>query len=309
MTYVAGSKILANDYLSFRGPHDALTPYANDGEATNKLSALIGVGYGIRGYGQNISFPAVSTGQTVTAAQWNTLRSVMNLINVHTGAGLTLQPTVSAGNSIRANDGSAGRPNLSSLISSLDAAKLTYDIGQMQNTSKLTSTRNTSWNTQIVHEFTIDCSTENLARYFFNSGGTIFLTGSRTGGSVTGPNTSMSNLLNAMGTIKFAAQNTTYTGSGGTVYAIGYYGLTGNYQTLFHHAGSGMYYAAVSYTLQARRENYVGANGANGSLIRMQAIFDAAATLDGTISSFVNELKEDGGLTIASPTFTTISNL
>jgi hypothetical protein len=313
MTYSVGSNISASDYMNFRGLYDASTPYPDNPTAINKLAALIGVGFGTRGYGQVFSFPSVTSGQTVTAMQWNLIRTVMNLINVHTGAGQSLQPTVNSGSIIIANDGTGGRPNLSSLITSFDAARLSYDIGQMQLTSELTSTRTTSWNTEVYHEFTVDFSNENPARYFFNTGGTVYASASRTGGSATAINTAMTNLLNQMGTIKFGSQATTYTGSGGTVYPIGYYNLTGSYQTLFYHNGPGGYYSPLTYTLQARVENYVGINGANGSLIRFKAIFDtglsALETLDGTLTSSISQIKENGGLSVLSPVYTTTSSL
>lgn len=312
MTYTIGSQALASDYNTFRGPYDPSQAYPDAGTATNCLAALIGVGYGQRGYGQSLSFPEVSAGDTITAAQWGIILSAMTTINTHTGAGLTLQPSVSAGDLIRANDGSVGRVNLPTLISSLDTARLSYDIGQMSLTSALTSTRNTVWNTQVYHEFTIDFGTEDRARYFFNSGGTIYASASRTGGSVTPENTDMTNMLSAMGTIKFGATTSTYTGTGGTVASIGYYGLTGVYQQIFIHNGSGAY-SSSSYTLNARRESYVGLNGANGSLVRMQASFDTGLdpthTLDGTLTSSISQLKASGVLTITAPTYTTITNL
>lgn len=312
MTYSTGTTILATDYNTFRGSYDALTPYPDDASATNKLAALIGVGYGVRGYGQTVSFPSVTQGDTILASSWTTIKTVMNLINVHTGAGLTLQPSVVVGDTITAQDGTSGRANISSLISSLDSAKLTYDISQMALSSVLTSTRNTSWNTQVYHEFTITFGTEDQARYFFNSGGTVYASASRVGGTSSSINTDMTDLLSAMGTIKIASTATTYTGTGGTAYAIGYYGLTNNYQTLFMHAGTGAY-TSMTYTLKARRENYVGLNGGNGSLIRVQAVFDTGLDptniLDGTLTSSVNQLIENGGLVITAPTFTTITSL
>ena len=312
MAYTIGSSILASDYNTFRGAYDVTAAYPDDAAATNKLAALIGVGYGKRGYGQSVSFPAVATSNSVTAAQWNTIRSVMNLLNVHTGAGLSLQPTVSTDGAILAQAGSIGRVNIPTLIASLDSAKMIYAIGQMALTSVLDSTRATSWNTQVYHEFTINFGTENNARYFFNSGGTIYASASRTAGSATQINTDMTNLLVAMNIIKFGSEATTYTGSGGTAYAIGYYGLTNSYQTLFTHAGTG-YYTSMSYTLSARRETYVGLNGANGSLVRMQAIFDTGLDpthiLDGTLTSSIDQLKENSGLTITSPTYTTTAGL
>jgi hypothetical protein len=124
----------------------------------------------------------------------------------------------------------------------------------------------------------------------------------------------MSTLLSDMGTIKIGAQATTYTGTGGTAYPIGYYGLTGTYQTLFVHLGTTFGYSTMSYTVQARSESIVGSNGGNGSVVRIRATFatnlpPSYHSLDGTLTSSISQLKAGGALTISSPTYSTTSGL
>lgn len=315
MTYAVGSTIEAADYTGFRGVNAANVAYANDAAAQNKLAALIGVGYGTRGYGQtNNVIIGVSPNIIVTAAQWNSLRDAMVTVNVHTGIGTTLPNVVTSGNTvIQANNGTLGRPNVANIISTFDTNRFTFDITQMTLSSVLSSTRSTAWNTSVLHEWTVTFASENAARYFFNTASQIYVAGSRTGGTAGQLNTDLSTILTNMGTIKVGAQTTTITGSGGTAYAIGYYGLTGTYQTLYEILGSGLFYTNVSYTLRARVESVVGLNGGNGSVIRFQAEFATGAPsydqADGTLTSSISQLLATGILSITAPTYATVTGL
>lgn len=313
MTYAVGQIIAAADFMNFRGLYNSNVAYPDSSTATNKLAALIGVGYSTRGYGQTgNTIQTVSSNVVVTASQWNELRSAMNALNIHTGIGQTIPNVVTTGETIRANDGTLGRPNVSIVISTLDSNRLLYDITQMTLSSKLTSTRSTAWNTTVLHEFTASFTNEDDARYFFNTGGTVYVAASRTGGTVSQLNTDFSDMLSAMGTLKFGSTTTTRTGTGGTVSSIGYYGLTGTYQTLFTVTGYGTS-TTIGYILRARAESIVGANGGNGSLIRFQAELSTGLPpynqVDGTLTSSVSELLAGGILVVNGATYTTVTNL
>ena len=315
MTYATGQVITAADFMSFRGDNAYNVAYADASAATNKIAALIGVGYGNRGYGQVADIAAVVPGNTIVIDSWNQLFAAMSTINTHTGSGLTLPANVSSGNLIEALTGSGGDVNLTSLISTLDTNRLTAAVGQMALTAELSSVKSVSWFTQINHEFTVTYSSENLARYFFNSGGQLYISASRSGRSSTPLNTSITNMLSSMGTIKVAGETASYTGSGATLTPLGYNDLTTTYQTILEKIGIiGYGYTAPSYTLQARVENVLSVNGGNGSRIRFNAIIatnmDSSETVDGTIISAVSQYKATGGvLTIAAPTYTTTSAL
>jgi hypothetical protein len=319
MSYSPGQTILAADFTAFRGSIAPSSPYPSLLEATRKVAALIGVGYGSRGYGQtSTTLNGVAIGDIVTASTWNSLFSAMGSINIHTGSGLTVPASVLIGSPIQALNGSSGRPDLSTLIATLDSNRLLYSLGQMSLTSAISSVRTSAWSTQVTHEFTATFVNEDAARYFFNTGGQIYAAASRTGGSASALNNAMTTMLSNMGTIKVGANATTYTGTGGTVYPIGYYGLTNNYQTLFLHTG-GSYgysygYSNISYTLRARVENISGANGGNGSTMRFQAIFATgypsySYSIDGILTSAISQLKAGGVLTVIAPSYATTSPL
>lgn len=314
MSYSGGSIILASDYITLMGSKGPSQAYANDAEASNKVAALIGVGYGQRGYGQTGAvLPLPTVNSAVRATTWNNLRSAMSAMNIHTGLGLTLQPALNIGDLMIANDGRSPYVDIPELISLIDTNRFMIDVSQTSVTGVLTSNRTTSWTNSVTHEFTATFQDENNARYFFNAGGEIRLAASRSGGSTTGPNTAITDMLNAVGTVRFGAVSTSYTGSGGTVAStIGYYGLTGTYQQLFTHLGSGPY-ANVSYTITARMENYTGENGGNGALIRMRATISLASystvSVSGTTSSTISSLRSISAITVSNPTYATIISI
>lgn len=314
MSYSGGNTIVASDYLTFRGARAPSEAYQDDTEATEKLAALIGVGYGQRGYGQtSTNFPIPTSNSIVRASTWTTLRSVMTTINTHTGLNIGLQPAIAIGSLIIANDGRPTYVDIPGIISTFDANRFLIDNNQASISVVLTSTRTSSWTNSVTHEFTATFQTEDLARYFFNAGGEIRVAGSRTGGVSNGPNSAITNLLSASGTIKMGAVGTSYTGTGGTVASsIGYYGLTNNYQQIYTSTGTGPY-ANVSYTITARRENYTGVNGGNGNLIRMRAVISLAGyttvSVSGTTTNTVTSVRSVNSVTVSNPVYATVTNL
>ena len=315
MTYNVGNTILATDYMSFRGVNAPSVSYTSDASATNKVAALIGVGYGQRGYGvTSTTLPSV-VGNTsvVTATIWNNLRSAMSVINTHTGSNITLQPAVSVGNLIVANDGRPSLTNIPALISTLDSNRFNVGANQSTTTSNiLVSTGTVAWTNSIFHEFTVIFGVEDQARYFFNTGGKVQLRASRTGGTVGGINDVITSMLTAMGDISFGAIETTYTGTGGTATSIGYYDLNTAYQTAFSIKGSGAF-PNISYSVFVKRENFTGLNGGNGSLLRFRAFFDISDYIseiaDGTLTSNITSVRSSGAVNVNNPTFATVQNL
>lgn len=305
MTYAVSGLIQASDYNGFVGTTAVNAAYADNAAAQNKVAALIGVGYGTRGYGQTTTnVAAVTAGVNVSAGQWNNLRSAMSTLNTHQGSSLTLQPVVAIGGSI------LYQSSIPTNITTLDTNRNLADVTQMTVSSALTSTT-TSWSSIVTNVLTVNFSTPDAARYFFNSGGEIRFSGSNVGGTAPGA-AAWASLLTLVGTVKLGASTATYTGSGGVITNnIGYYGLTTAYQEIFIHYGSGAY-AGIYYSIQVKTNATGSANGGNGSLITVTITFnDVAAyaygTVDGTTSSYVDQYKAGGVLTIASPVYTTVT--
>ena len=174
MTYTTGSLISSVDFNNINGSTASNSAYASDLAATNVLSALWGVGYGSRGYGQPtpILYPK-TTGDIVSGQQWSNLVSVINSCATHTGTTLSSVPSESvfaAGSSI-----SALSFDWLTAVATLDTNRLTADPATMANSASplITSERTTDWETGVLFEGVVNFGDENAARYFFNSGSNI----------------------------------------------------------------------------------------------------------------------------------------
>ena len=105
----------------------------------------------------------------------------------------------------------------------------------------------------VRHAFTIDFRNPQAARYFFNSGSSLRLSASRTGGRVSQQNLSWTRTLNNMGTIIFDHSSCTSSNSVGSGSSIGFYQLTNNAQTVFTMAGDSTY-SCLLYTSPSPRD-------------------------------------------------------
>lgn len=188
MTYYTGNTVSSTNVMDFRGPIAPANPYPDDTTAAQgPLAALIGYGYGTRGYGQLDTFlPPKNPGNRVSSVEWNAIQSVMDTINIHTGSGLTLQPRVEPNGRIIAEDGVDSTANIEALVSTLDFNRNSFDPDEMSTDPAISSSRDTKWNGTITHEFTVDFDSEDHARWYFNSGGSIDISGTRYGGTTTG---------------------------------------------------------------------------------------------------------------------------
>jgi hypothetical protein len=171
--------------------------------------------------------------------------------------------------------------------------------------------RTGSWSTQSQCTLTVTFATANDARYFFNSGGKIRFTSSRTGGDTSAQNTQWTNLLSTTaGTINFGAQ---------TPAAVNFYTLTTSYQQWYTVSASSPY-AANFYRIEALC-NCTDPTNTNGtaSVVTFRITWGDSYLdvdpsppgdlVDGTLSLTVEEFKAAGSLipsgsfSITSPSY------
>jgi hypothetical protein len=310
MAYQQGDTITTSEYNTFAG----------------NVNTIIGTGSGDSGYGLS-EIATISAGDTITAAQWNSLLAGLQKAANHQGSTIT-----NASNTVTQGGNILPLSNLETDITTITTNKLTANAANMATDTGVTSTRATSWGGTVKHIFTVTFASANAARHFFNSGGEIRFAGSRSGGSSTDQNTNWTNLLSNAGTVKFAEGATTYTGSGGTAAAVGFDDLTITNQQIFTATGSGSY-SANDWTILAK------ANAAYGSatVITFEVQFNddhAAATgtytggglgtapnegagwtgtdaVDGTLTSTITTLRADNAsyVQVANPTFSTTTEV
>jgi len=304
----------------------SVTDYNN---IRTKVVNVLGTGSGPSGYGQTVQSSAVSVSSTVTKSQWDQLRyDLYNCLFHQTGTVPTLT-TINVGDTIRYG---AGHPNNQYDTQANTAVANRYVLGSGQfvtNTNVGTVTKSDAWYTQAYADLTCTFGSSDQARYFFNSGGQIRVTTSRTGGSSTSQNSSWSSILSSAGTQLFGAQLPT-TGFS-PMNGANFYRLTNTFQTYYQINASGAY-SSNSYRLQARC-NVADNSGGAASILYIRILLSDPYTdppntgvlagsfppedrVDGTLTTTVSEVKASGVLqpapatgnfTIASPSYSLAS--
>ena len=237
------SKILQADYNDIR----------------NKIVAVLGNGSVNFGWGQQarINSSAVAEGNKVTINEWANLRyDVINAYKHINGSNPTTAQ-VAEGNTIRYTS------NFTPDTGTLDVPQKQYDdwatditntrftvaAGESVVTAAISQTKTTAWNGTVSCVIGFYFGSANEARYFFNSGGQIRISSSRTGGTSSAQNTAWTNLLTAVGTQTFGANN---PGTGTTPSdGLNWYRCTSTFQTYYTGTASNPY-GSNNIQLQAR---------------------------------------------------------
>jgi len=170
----------------------------------SKIISVLGAGSATFGYGQNIQSSTVSPGDEVEADQWNRLRwDIFNVLVHQTGATPSIV-IASVNNLIRL---SAGDPNFQYDTLSDQAIENRFDLGENQFAIEAGTTvsQTISWKEFVTCNVTVNFNTSDQARWFFNSGGKIRFTSTRSGGLPTQQNASWTGLLSLVGTKSFDA--------------------------------------------------------------------------------------------------------
>ena len=180
MGYVAGSTILDDEYNTF--VNSSSSPYGY-----NHFAGTGALNYGL---GQTAIATNVA-GDTITAAEWNSLFTGMDNIANHTNDTLTSTAARSAGDTIAIK--SALEADLATLAASV-AAGCTSATAVSAGSELQSSTSDTRWVGSHIVEHSITFASNNALRWFFNAGGTMRMTFTRNsngGGSATSKDSSV----------------------------------------------------------------------------------------------------------------------
>lgn len=255
---IQGSIIKASDYNEVRAA----------------IIKIFGNGEGTFGYGQNLLSQPVVAGET-TIDNSHLASILTESLKIATHAGVQNSPFIQLLPDALSLEGllidNDHLNTFINLIPTLEANRFELGDASQYTTESfipdISQTRTSGWgysrNPSIKHAFTIDFGTSNRARYFFNAGGSIRFSGSRTGGSNTSQNRFWTSLLQTMGEVVFNYNNC--RGTTGTSFNKGFYQLTRDDQIVYTRDGSGVYntyrYSANDYTITAScdvRDNSMG---------------------------------------------------
>jgi hypothetical protein len=213
-----GDLISASDYNTIR----------------NKIINVMSTGVSNSGYGQTTFSTAVSAGNTVTKTQWDSLRfDIYNALLHQTGAAPSIVTIPTSG----VISYGAGHPNTQYDTLADQTVSNRFDLGSGQFVTQVIGSESftNSWYQSLSTTVTVTFNTAEDARFFFNSGGKIRFTSSRSGGTGTAQNTAWSNLLSSVGTQLFAGNSP----------GINFFSLTTAYQTSFNLTASSPYSANI----------------------------------------------------------------
>lgn len=303
MTYAQDQDILAADFNAFRTT--LLRLYGQGGTGN-------GAPDGTYGYGQSaLPLDLLHVNDDILSTQALNLRTMIATIAQHQGTSVSLPTTgmLASGQECLASPPATG--DFPGSISSVNTNRLTIDPASgTVFLDQLTSSRSTSWHSHVEHVFKATFPDTDHARYFFNAGGQIRFRESRSGGTVSAQNTWWTSTLIKAGTVVFGANNT----SNGVLspVAIGYYQLTGAYQTIFTQtlSRSGVNYGGNEMIISAKVNVVDTTNGGTGAEIQFRVEFidtyvPIPDLVDGTLTSTVDLFKATSPFTITSPTLAT----
>ena len=219
----------------------------------SKVSQVLGVGSGNYGYGQNVSSSQIPPRSIISATHWNRLRTDLLKARQHqTGTDESANlPIAIRGQSLTNTDIS----KFSVFANLADEYRLNPPpSNQATRENLVVATRTTEWNNVIIHTVSVQFTSSEAARWYFNTGSTIEISSSRTGGSSTLKNANWTTLLASIGTITFDRVHTTSSGSG-TGSAYGYYNLATIDTLIYRRFASNVAYSAYNdnqYAVYAR---------------------------------------------------------
>ncbi|NDB58332.1 hypothetical protein EB001_07790 [bacterium] len=252
MGYTVGDRILDQEYNNFL-----------NGTSTPKgINYTFGTGALQWGLGQT-ALSSVAVGDNITAAQWNSLFTAMNNVANHTNDTLTSTAAKAAGDIIAVK--SALVADLTTLASSV--ANGSPNATALSTSAALqTSASSVRYAGSHVVEHSITFTNADQARYFFNAGGKIQINITRTtnaGTAATSKDSSVDELITALGNLQLKSQTSSRSGSGETLStdgtAIGFHDLTTSYQTIIELTQNSGAYTTMYFKIEAK------ANAAAGS--------------------------------------------
>jgi hypothetical protein len=204
------------------------------------------------GYGQLMQSSEISAGTIIAKQHWDNLRNDLINIGLHqTG----VEPTIVSATDPVLYSASAPNYRYQDLAQSFFATRFNIGVGRSVINQRDTISRTGSWNTECSTVLTVTfpgyirsgdstvISNIDHARYFFNAGGKIRFTSSRTGGDTTAQNKAWSDLLSRIGTVQFG---------GNIVGPLSFYKLTNIYQEFYRANPEISQYTVNSYTIDAK---------------------------------------------------------
>ena len=269
MGYLAGETILDDEYNAFVS--NSSSPFGY-----NHFAGTGALGYGL---GQTAINTVTGGHSTITAAHWNALMTGIDNIANHTNDSMTARTQVTAGDTIAIK--AAVAADLATLAASV-AAGCTSATAIAEGSELQSSVSDTRWVGSHIVEHSITFASNNALRWFFNAGGTMRMTFTRNGnggGSATSKDSSVDELISAVGNFDLKANVSTRSGSGETLTTDG--------------LANGVMDLGTSYTVLMKLTQSSGTY--TTMYIDVQAKLNAAIASAVTVTMYYRLLDADAG--------------
>lgn len=237
MAYVAGDTITTTEYNTF----------VNSSESPFGYNHFAGTGSGVYGLGQT-AIATVDAEQTITAAQFNSLFTGLTNIANHTNDTLTSASAVASGDTIAVR--AALETDIATLAASVAAG--CPNATALSDTGATNKDTASSWTTTETVECTVTAASAEALRFFFNQGGKLKITWSRTTGESHSKNEEWTDIASRAGQITIKSGDLDSSGSGTITNDFGFHDLTTSYQELYQTDGDTSPYTANKIELSAK---------------------------------------------------------
>ena len=256
MSYGQNNIILADDF----------------NQRATAINNLWGTGAGSNGYGQSSTISSNSIGAVVPATDWATVVNRLNSITQHqTGAGAGLSAP-SSGSIITYLAGIDTAIN-NAITNKLTSFSTGSNVGVQYGST-------TSWFRTATKTFTIAFGSDNQARYFFNSGGSIALVANACSITPTSWNSFVVTGLNAV-VLK----------SGSFIHT----GTVGTYTRNVYVSGSGFTsLTSTPTTFLDLTETGTGNTNYNNNVARVQLSYNGTGTITASMILYDNDTNAFG---------------
>jgi hypothetical protein len=314
MTYTTGSPVLAADYNGFATVVGGMNEVFADLHAG--ATTLPDAGFG---YGQTPPLTQVGIGTPIFASGWDALFTVMRRCETHQGSEVT--PPVPPSGPL------AGQPvaalnvpmTMQVAINQLRTNRFALATGQSTLIPNIGSVTQPGalipWINSLTFNFRVDLSSWNNARYFFNSGGSILITGVYVPpGSPQSEDLLWQQLFSLISPMKFSYNNCTAADGATGSQNKGFYNLTTNFadSLVLKRAlggGGGGYYTGGGVEVRAK---YSAAPGANGQIefeVKMISVDTSPPSNPkaGVITYTVGSITSSGAIVYPGPAPTVVT--
>ena len=273
----------------------------------NKVNAILGTGSGNSGYGITLQSSPVSVSTKVRISDWNNLKyDIINAYYHQTGTTPTLSlPLVN--DIVKASKTDYPYDLYNTWADAITAQKFNIAVSQstVQSLQSVSTTwpgvYSSNWNTKTFASVVVYWTSSDNARYFFNSGGEVRFSSSRTGGTSTyaSQNSAWTNLLAGCGTIGFGGNKP--IADTGTANAGNFYRLTNAFQ-YWYTATATNPYSSNTFRISARTPGVANNSAGSASSIEFfiewvdahSSVSGSSDGVDGTLSLAISTLEPSG---------------